>query len=111
MSNPKTPEQIVAEMRSDSSKWITDWTQQYDEADLPGEIEIGLDGGFTIDQLRAIVAVREKELSVLNPAQDAAKRYAEMVRNACAYEDWNEEGCSVAERIEQEFGIKKGTSQ
>lgn len=65
MSAKKTPEQIVAERRAWPLRWMNDWSDV-------AEPEICLDGAFTLDQLRAIVAVREKQLGLPDPRQQAA---------------------------------------
>lgn len=100
----KTPEQIVAELRADPLRWMNDWS----ESDEP---EIGLDGAYTLDELRAIVAVREKQLGLPDPIQEAAMQCVRLLRAACRFEMWQEQGDGVAEQIKREFGVscKRGS--
>lgn len=69
--------------------------------------QIVLNGRFTLDGLRAIVAAREKRLGLPDPRQQAAAQCAKIIRGACAFEDWLDMGIGVAEQIEREFGIAK----
>lgn len=100
----KTHEQIVAELRADPFRWMNDWS----ESDEP---EIGLDGAYTLHELRAIVAVREKQLGLPDPRREAAMQCVRLLREACQFEMWEEQGNGVAEQIKHEFGITKGTQK
>lgn len=94
-------------MRADPINWMNDWTE---------DNEIGLDGRFSLDQLRALVMARDKALGLdtgdhdidaQKIRQETARVCAGMIRDSCAYTDWIESGQSVADDIEREFGLKK----
>lgn len=111
MSTKKRPEQIVDELHQSPHVYLNYWSDHDDNDELLDEPKIIMDGAFTLEQLRAIVTVREKQLGLPDPRREAAMQCVRLLREACQFEMWEEQGNGVAEQIKHEFGITKGTQK